>query len=435
MSLEVRMREAAERLDAGDAQGAYSSLRWVFREPRFDEDTPRFVAALRLFSAIARKLSGEAFADIVDHAADSPDDVQALYDLGYELVENELGWPAVCVLTRALTRAPDEPGLLSELVCALESDSRHAEAVTHLRASQHLLRNSFLLRYLLVFNEIMRGDLDAARRATAELGDPDVEGGETMKRNVENMLARSELVASLGKLDDKDLRGWHFVITGGLLLHVSPFGFDEGMHGRYAFTQDSLSRCKAGLQLLRDVLQRWDVAPQRVLALPDRDSSILAAAAGTLLGLPVEPYASDRAGLVVAYDFGRLDESTPDELAEHQPGQILYAHATCWTEPPPCAPDLTLYLYQANVAPWDEHLAVGPEGAIEVPADEGPPEAIAARIVAAEVNDDPEDREENQVSELLRWADAIRPMASAFATEGERGRMWAGGPVGSSRFT
>jgi hypothetical protein len=172
-----------------------------------------------------------------------------------------------------------------------------------------------------------------------------------------------------------------------------------------------------------------------VLALPDRDSSILAAAAGTLLGLPVEPYASDRAGLVVAYDFGRLDESTPDELAEHQPGQILYAHATCWTEPPPCAPDLTLYLYQANVAPWDEHLAVGPEGAIEVPADEGPPEAIAARIVAAEVNDDPEDREENQVSELLRWADAIRPMASAFATEGERGRMWAGGPVGSSRFT
>jgi hypothetical protein len=434
MSLDVRMREAAERLDAGDAQGAYASLRWVFREPGFDEDTARFVAALRMFSSIARRISGEAFADIADHAADSPDDVQALYDLGYELVENELGWPAVCVLTRALTRAPDEPGLLSELVCALESDSRHAEAVAHLRAAPKLLRNSFLLRYLLVFNEIMRGDLEAARGAAKDLGVPDVEGGETMKRNVETMLARSELVGAVATLDDKDLRGWHFVITGGLLLHVSPFGFDEGMHGRYAFTQDSLSRCKHGLQLLREVLQRWDVAPQRVLALPDRASSILAAAAGTLLGLPVEPYASDRPGLVIAYDFGRLDDSTPDELAEHQPGQILYAHATGWTEPPPCAPDLTLYLYQSNVAPWDEHLAVGPEGAIDVPADEASIEELAARIVAADVAEDPEDRDENRVDELRRWADASRPLASAFVSEGDRSRMWAGGPVGSSRF-
>lgn len=434
MSLDARMREAAERLEAGDAQGAYASLRWVFREPGFDEDTPRFVAALRLFGSIARRVSGEAFGDIADHAADDPDDVQALYDLGYELVENELHWPAVCVLTRALALAPQEPGLLSELVCALESDGRHAEAVTHLRAAPALLRDNFLLRYLLVFNEIMCGNLDAARRAAKELADPDVEGGETMKRNLERMLARSDLAATVGKLDGEDLRGWHFVITGGLLLHVSPFGFDDGMRGRYAFTQDSLSRCKQGLDRVRAVLQRWDVAPQRVLALPDRDSAILAAAAGTLLGLPVEPYASDRPGLVVAYDFGRFDASTPDELGGHQPGQILYAHATCWTDPPPCAPDLTLYLYQSNVAPWDEHTAIGPEGPMQVPADDAPVDELAARIVAAEVHDDPDDRAENRLPELLRWADAIRPLASAFSSEGDRSRMWAGGPVGSNRF-
>ena len=428
------MREAAERLEAGDAQGAYASLRWVFREPGFDADTPHFVAAVRLFAAIARRISGEAFADIADHAADWPDDVQALYDFGYELVENDLHWPAVCVLTRALAVAPDEPGLLSELVCALESDGRHAEAVERLRAAPKLLRGSFLLRYLLVFNEIMRGDLDAARRAAKELGDPDVEGGETMKRNIETMLARSDLAASVGKLDGDDLRGWHFVITGGLLLHVSPFGFDDGMRGRYAFTQDSYARCKQGLELLRAVLQRWDVAPQRVLALPDRDSSILAAAAGKLLGLPVEPYASDRSGLVVAYDFGRLDETTPDELGEHQPGQILYAHATCWTDPPPCAPDLTLYLYQSNLAPWDEHMAVGPEGAETLPADESPTDELAARIVDAEVREDPDDRADNRSPELMRWADAVRPLASAFVNEGDRSRMWAGGPVGSNRF-
>jgi hypothetical protein len=38
------------------------------------------------------------------------------------------------------------------------------------------------------------------------------------------------------------------------------------------------------------------------------------------------------------------------------------------------------------------------------------------------------------VPDLLRWADATRSLASAFVGEGDRPRMWAGGPVLSSRF-
>jgi len=48
-------------------------------------------------------------------------------------------------------------------------------------------------------------------------------------------------------LDRQDLRGWHYVLTGGILASLSPYGFDDGMTGRWAYLSDSVSRCAAAL--------------------------------------------------------------------------------------------------------------------------------------------------------------------------------------------
>ena len=57
--------------------------------------------------------------------------------------------------------------------------------------------------------------------------------------------------------------------------------------------------------------------------------------------------------MVVAYDLDSLgSEDLLVQIADHRPGQILWAHASCWTNPFPFSPDLTTFLYQYNASPW-----------------------------------------------------------------------------------
>jgi hypothetical protein len=46
-------------------------------------------------------------------------------------------------------------------------------------------------------------------------------------------------------LDRQDLRGWHYVLTGGVLGSLSPYGFDVGMTGRWAYVSDSVEAVTA----------------------------------------------------------------------------------------------------------------------------------------------------------------------------------------------
>jgi tetratricopeptide (TPR) repeat protein len=426
-----QISKAREQLEAGDPRTAFASLRRVYREAAFAEQTPELVASLRLFARIAEALDLEQFAAIAERAADFPDEVQALYDLGYECLEHDLHWLAACVLQRAWVRARDSAGVLSELVTALESSGRYEEARAHLKSAPIVRSNSFLLRYLFAFNSMMSGRPLDVPALVERLGEPSDDTEAFMKARIEGMLARWRM---LGEIGDNDLRGWHFVLTGGVLLHVSPYGFDEGMNGRYAYTQDSYGRCRYGLERLRAVLEAWDVTTQRVLCLPDRASRILGLAAGTLLELPVEPYAPDRSGLIVAYDLGRLDPDTPAELLSHRPGQILFAHATCWTDTPPCAPDLTTLLYQIGAAPWDAKTMFTDDGPVREPADEGTVEELAARVVGAEAEEAEDELPSDTREALVAFAGRVRAGASVFADSGRRSPLWVGGPVDSSRF-
>jgi hypothetical protein len=61
------------------------------------------------------------------------------------------------------------------------------------------------------------------------------------------MLARAGIAHAVTSLDRQDLRGWHYVLTGGILASLSPYGFDDGMTGRWAYLSDSVSRCAAAL--------------------------------------------------------------------------------------------------------------------------------------------------------------------------------------------
>jgi hypothetical protein len=223
-------------------------------------------------------------------------------------------------------------------------------------------------------------------------------------------------------------------------LHLSPYGLDEGMHGRYCYTQDSAGRCLEGVRRVAAVLEAWRVTPSRVFALPDRNSAALALACGRLLSVPVEPWpdgGSEAEGLVAAYDLATVEASVVQALAEHRPGQILWSHAAGWTREPPFAADLTTYLYQFNVGPWDGGLRVNAETNNPEPAppEEGTPEELAARIAEAELEPGALD----DLSALATLARAVRTVPGehgpgALRRGGQRRRQWENSPVPSNYF-
>src|SRR5215475_12456454 len=99
---------ALESLERGDAREAFGKFRCTMEYPgQLGDDPERWRDALTIFARIATTLAGDAFATPVRRAADAPDDVQALYELGYWLIEQNSNGIAATVLARANLLVPN----------------------------------------------------------------------------------------------------------------------------------------------------------------------------------------------------------------------------------------------------------------------------------------------------------------------------------------
>ncbi|GHA30884.1 MULTISPECIES: hypothetical protein [Streptomyces] len=425
------LRTAWETLDAGDVPGALRQVRAA------REDQPLDEVAL----VVARAAGSAGFGDLADASAAlaaAPEDPRALYDFGYACVERGVPDLAIPALRAALRLSGGALPVLRELVSAYEDEGRHREAVAELARHEDRLAD-WPDRYLLVFNAVLGGDLELARRQHALLPDPEDERWRPARDRQDRMLARAADAGRAGRLDAADLRGWQYVLGGTVLGTLSPYGYDAGMNGRYAWLQDTPDQCLRGLLRLRDLLAATGVRPRSVSLLPDRDSRVLGLAAAEVLGLPAEPFAPGRGDtVVVAYDLDGLaaHDGGPElvgELFERAPGQVLHAHACCWTDPPAVTPDSAALLHQSVVAPWGPQLRRSADGGVERgPADDRPEAEIAAGITAADPSPDPGDGDgpADGDTEFAAFATVVK----GTWLRGERARVRSAGPVPSSRF-
>ncbi len=416
---------ASQALADGDSQQAFQSLRSILRYPGHPLLTEHWGQAFGLFAEIAKIFVGDEFAVKIQKVVKNADDIEALYDLGYDLIEYGLPEISSTVLNRANTIEPGHAGIVCELVCGLEKDSLHAEACRVLRADANLLTNNFICRYLLAFNSIMTGNLVEPKQILPSLQTSQDETEAFMAAKIANILQRSELVKGYSTLDGQDLRGWHYVLTDGLLLHISSAGFNEGMNGRYAYVQDRYSLIREGMERLIAVLNAWEVKIPQVFVLPDKNSEILARAIASRLACPVVEWQDEETnapGLVVAYDLGTLESDLVEQLVDRHPEQFLWSHAVCWTEDLPFAADFTTYLYQINTAPWEP--SIGEENFNDIDKSS---EEIIAEIL--NVTLDPEDMAD--LNNLLKIALRVNnvPHLSDY-----RLKQYVGSPVPSSRF-
>lgn len=396
----------------GDDREAFARLRARLAWPR-GKEIGELASWLDLLVRLAARRGAQELADIAAAAVRDPDSPDNLYDLGYALID--AGAPAIAasVLWRCLALVGDSEEVVCELVSALESALAYDDAFQILEEHESLRSRSFLCEYLYAFNAAMTGRLDTTRAALARLS-PDSPETESMKRSIAAMVERADVIAGVTPLDSRDLRGWQYVLTGTLVSHQSPYGFEEPMHGRYAWLHDSVARVQTGIARLAPLVRALDVPC--VYAPEGRDHEILARAVSRAIDLPVAPWPAvgvPAPGLVVVYDLAGLPPAEVSRLQQRRPDQILYAHASPWTQDFPIAPDVTTLLYQMLVPPWDGERSV---------------DDIATEITASPGLD----ADESACDELPRWQALVEKAWPPLP--GPRARFWAGGPVPSNRF-
>lgn len=424
--------EIAALLAAGDDRAAFDRLRAVLGWPAGKAipaaELPRWLA---LVGELATRRGAAPLAELAAAAVRDPDSPDRLYDLGYALIDAGAPAIAAAVLWHCLALVGDSEEVVCELVSALESALAYPDALAVLEDHAALRSRSFLCRYLYAFNAAMSGRLDVTRAMLAQLA-PDSDETAGLCDTIRGICDRADRVAGVCPLDGRDLRGWHHVLTGGLVIHQSPYGFDEPMHGRYAWLADSLPRIATGLDRLGGLIAPLGLPC--IYAPPGRDHEIIAHAAGERLGLPVAPWPAvgvPAPGLVVMYDLAQLPDGEVARLVQRRPDQILFAHASPWTADSPVAPDVTTLLHQTLVAPWAAHTIIDPEtrALSEAAPDDRPAAAIAAELAASPGLD----AGELAADEPDRWAALVTRVWPP--APGPRSRMWGGGPVPSSRFT
>lgn len=210
--------QLGELLDHDDIPAAVRQLRWSV-----DEIPP--VDLARIVGRIAASVPFEDLVTAAHAFAQEPHSAQAAYDLGYACIERGLSFVAIPVLRGLLGWTSNVELVLTELVSAYEDEHRHAEALAVLEDHDGSL-SPWPSRYLAVYNAVFAGDLDRAHRHLARLPEPTEDRWGWAWDRIHRIVGRAD---ALRPLDGRDLRGWHFVLTGGILTTLSPYGFDQGL--------------------------------------------------------------------------------------------------------------------------------------------------------------------------------------------------------------
>lgn len=432
MSLAKHLEAAHAALESGDIPAAASALTSASREKNIE----RRDASLASLSELVSRLATAAGLDPLVEAADAadPSDTETLFILGYQLVEFDLAEVAVPYLRRVRKDMPQELRVVTELAAALERSGRHAEARDTLLATPESL-SEYWPRYLVCFNSIFAGDLDTAREHAPELNpSDDTEGSREATERILDMLRRADAITPESPLDPSDLRGWHYVLNGGALLHLSPYGFDEGMNGRYAFFQDGVSGIRRDLDALVAALGARGERPNRVLHLDDHGSRVIALALSKMLGVETSPWSPGAEGLTVAYDMASI-ELTYELVEGLREGGTFFIRCACWTSPPPTPPDFLGYLHQVNIEPWGEVMSFDQDSG-EMKTSEPSTDSAeqwAARILEAGEQDGHDEADEDADEDAIDSIEALLAfIARAPALRADN--FWEGGPVQSGRF-
>jgi hypothetical protein len=280
--------------------------------------------------------------------------------------------------------------------------------------------------YFAAFAALACADLQRVRALLSTPPEPDGQPVDALVDRIRSMSTRATWLADSGRLDFRDLRGWHYVLTNGVLLTRSPFG--EHMNGRFGYLRDSVGRCRTAIARIQRLLTVLGIQVPQVLAPQDADSRILATAMARRLEVPLGDlpgHDPNAAGLLVLYKVTGQPAEVVRALRSHHPDRPLWIHSADWTRDEPIAGDFTTVLAQSTRPDWQGATSIRP--------------AELRKWANMIVNTPPTEPDEADLDDLLHLLKlvvgregALRPAATR--GEGQRLKQWAASPVASARF-
>lgn len=433
------LAEAHRLLGKDDIASAWTHLQKVLTFPgAVTTSSPCFRETLQLLGTLGEVFAGEEFKEKAFEVADgdptSSSSGEGLYDLGFEMVGVRQYGVASTLLGWSFAAEASED-TLTELIVSLEREGHFDAAMAYLKSNSSsnraIVQDSFVCIYQMAWIGIQMGDLAPAFAKADWLLEKCKDMGHdryvSMAKRIAIVTQRAQRIKAVSSLPLDDLRGWHYVLNGGLLLHVSPHRQDV-MHGRYARLQDSLGLCLEAAKKIRLVVQQQEIDIPQVFVLPDPKSSLLAQTLAKVLECECTPWVKgcEEPGILAVYDMEQLEEEglfyTLYERGH--PQQFLWAHAVCWTSTEPCVPaaDFVTLLHQSHTSPWD---VTDDTPAIDF--DEADPKLLVKEILGANVDVDRAD-----LKALAALADAVE--FGDGAVQKLRGPQWPTSPVTSKRL-
>lgn len=353
---------------------------------------PAHAESLMAAGRICRMLGAPEEAALFEALHSDPQDVSALYNLGYRLVDQTRPDVAAALFERGLAHgATDgtlELALRRELAYArfaqrdfeaclrtLAALERHApDACSETELLDQALLSAEAALYL-GRREVCRQFLERA-----EAGLPD-DGQRVRLDALHGLLGRS---VHWPALVDAPLRAWHFIQHAGVLLKTAGGYFEDGSRaGRFDVLELRPDMLAFLLRRLAQLIERLEievaaVAPTGPVAAP--------LASGLARWLGAEPLAdlTGRAGrptLLVAANAGELQPLSAG-LVQHRADLHVFALNLDWSRDNAVMPDVAGVLARRSFLPWESRYVMNPDrsGMRDVPGDGRPADTIGAEL-------------------------------------------------------
>lgn len=348
---------AQERVEAKDLRGAFRSLLELL------DAEPLHLEGLAATAKLAAHLGSREDADRFAAVLAEPTDPQALYDLGFTLVEQRRPALGVRYLELCVAQAPDHPLVRYELGYALFQAGRFRDALPHLARtagdSSIAGPEPFAANLLMVECHVHLGDLDAARETFDSI---DAHGGEQVDAQLDAVAGMIGRAARILGRQRQDARDWYFIEQGGAVLRVD-HELPSGTVG-VDWIADVLRRLEALLPAL-------DIEVERVYFTTPETRPIAAAlawrlGAGLAEAAEIEPH-PDAPSLLVAKDPTELGDAIAS-LRHHDDDLHLFVLTLDPRIDQVVAPDVVGFFSGGVQLPWEERLAIEGHSPVDVSA-------------------------------------------------------------------